>query len=86
MRGERFENGVAEVGLRDDCSAGRVALFMDVLDHALGILDQIVVPPISDAGRGRWEKFLDCALLRRPGFGEFFARKLDVDVACASQP
>ena len=83
---ERFENCVADVGLRENSPARRVTLFVDFFDYALGVLDQVIMATIRDAGRNPRKKSLNRALLLRMRLGQFFARKLDVDVSRAGQP
>ena len=82
---ERFENRVADVGLGENRSTRGVTLFMDFFDYALGVLDQVVVPAIGDPRRNPRKKTFDCALLCRIRLGQFFARELDVDVACTGE-
>ena len=83
---ERFENCVADVGLRGDCRSWRVALFVDFLDQAFSILNQVVVLAIRHARRNPRKKPLDGAFLSRICLGEFFPRELNVDVARPGQP
>src|SRR5436190_1052273 len=83
---ERFENCVADVGLRENSPARRVTLFVDFFDYALGVLDQVIMATIRDAGRNPRKKSFNRALLLRMRLGQFFARKLDVDVSRAGQP
>ena len=85
MRFERFENCIADVGLRGNRPAGRVTLFVDFFDQAFRVLDQVVMAPIRHARRGPRKKALNRALLLRICLGKSFSGKLNIQIPRTGQ-
>jgi hypothetical protein len=58
---------------------------MNINNPALDILNEIVMATIAHARRDGWKELPDGTLVVGPGFGDLFARDLNVEVASASQ-
>ena len=80
---ERFENRVADVGLRCDYRSWRVTLLVDFFDRAFGVLNQVVVPAIRHARRDPREKPLNRALAVGLCFVQPLPGNLNIEIPCA---